>query len=548
MEALRLALRGLAARRGVAAVLLLVAAAAVAAACAGPLYLRAGQESLLRDELAQAPPDSTGISVVRATDDPAALGPLLAEVARVSGRLPAYDDPIGGIERDTTVLREDGEVVASTTLVHRQRACEHVVLVAGRCPSAPGDVMISTQAAQVTGASAGSRLPLARALGAGGAPVVATVTGVWAGRPTEPFWYGRDYFVALRGSGDGSAVDAVLTTAGTFDLLARGEEVRARGRARLAVLVDRPVRPAGATVEGVPLLRQRLAALTAELDRPGTVVRSYLPLRLQTAQQSGAALRRPVALVTGQLLLLAEFVLYTVVSGASAARGLEVALAKLRGFPPAATVAFALLETVLVLLAAVPLGLAAGYVAVRALAGAALGPSVPVAVTGPALLAALAALAGALVAGLFAAVRVMRRPVLDLLRRATSPRRNAATVAAEVAVLAAATAGLVPLLRPGRQPSTAALLAPGLLAVVGSLLVARLLPALCRSALPAPCGGSGCRRSSPYGRSPAARAGCGWCSSSARRSGWPPLRSSATRSSRPTAPTVRWPRPAPTGC
>lgn len=404
MDALRLALQGLWTRRGVSLLLLVVAAAAVASSAAGPLYLRAGQESLLRDAVAAAPPAATGIEVSRAAGEvPGSLDRLRGTVERLTGDLPAYGPPIGGVERDVRALGPDGELLASTRLVYRDDACAHVALTAGRCPSEPGDVAISAEGARVADAQVGTSLDLSGTFGATSGELTVTVVGIWQVRDSsEAYWYGRDYFVALRGPSNGTAIDALLTPERTFSALPAGQAAAARTTTTTStsVLVDRPVDASRVALSDVPLLRARLGALPGQLSRETekTQLQSFLPFTLDTAERAGSALRRPVLLVTWQLLVLAWFVLYVVVAGATSARGLEVALAKLRGFPPTATVAFALLETVLVLLAAVPLGLLAGHVAVRLLARAALGPAIPVVLTSTTLLAAGAALAGALVA------------------------------------------------------------------------------------------------------------------------------------------------------
>lgn len=490
MDALRLALAGVRARRGVSLALLLVAVAAVAAAAAGPLYLRAGQQSLLRDAVRAAPVQATGIEVERtARRVPGTLADLQRDVARATAGLPGYPRAIGSVERDVRVVDAGGGPVAAGRLVARDGACDHVVLLRGTCPSAAGEVALSASAARTLGADVGSSLALTGDYGAPSGSLTGRVVAVWEARDTaDPYWFDRDYFVALRGLSNGTAVDALLTTEGTFAALPA--ETPSSGRrgvsTRTAALVDLPVAADRVGLADLPELRRRLAALPDLLDggQPGaTRTTAYLPFTLATAERAGADLRRPVVLVTGQLLVLAWFVLSSVVAGATSARSLEVALAKLRGFSPAATIGFALLETVLVLLAAVPLGLLAGGAAVDLLAREALGPSVPVDLTGATLAAAGAALAGALLASVLAAVRVVRRPVLLLLRRTGEGVRSPAGSAARLALLVGAAAALLPLLRRGDgPPSTAALLAPGLVAVVAALLATAALPRLCRAA------------------------------------------------------------------
>jgi len=58
---LTLAVRALWFRKGVSLAVLLVATVTTAAAAAGPLYLRAGGESVLRDALTAPAQDATGL-------------------------------------------------------------------------------------------------------------------------------------------------------------------------------------------------------------------------------------------------------------------------------------------------------------------------------------------------------------------------------------------------------------------------------------------------------------------------------------------------------
>jgi hypothetical protein len=184
-------------------------------------------------------------------------------------------------------------------------------------------------------------------------------------------------------------------------------------------------------------------------------------------------------LVVGQLLLLGWYVLFMVAASAAEARAGEVALAKLRGLSPGSTVAFGMLESVLLLVVAVPVGVAAGALAVRAVAGAVFGSDTLVTFPATAWLSAGVAAAGGLLAAVLGAIATFRRPVLAQWRRANRDP-GARSAVADAVVVALAAAGLGSLwwggALSGDRIDVLALAAPGLLALAGALVGARLLP------------------------------------------------------------------------
>ena len=92
-----LALRGIWWRRGISLLLLAVATFVIAAAAAGPVYLRAAQESLLQDELRSWPTVASGITVEQVAEvRPDVLGDLSATVARAADGLCRRTDPRSG--------------------------------------------------------------------------------------------------------------------------------------------------------------------------------------------------------------------------------------------------------------------------------------------------------------------------------------------------------------------------------------------------------------------------------------------------------------------
>ena len=478
MRDLALVLRSLWFRRGTSAAVLVVAALVIGGAATGPLFLRAAAESVLHDTLHQA-----GLPAGRLVSDqlvePLGKQPL-AVVRRVTARrlgaLPTLERLLGRPVPGLEVATQAGPRGATSNPVHlawRRGACQHVDVVRGHCPQRPGQVMISFASTAIPGWRVGSSLIVA------GRPM--TVSGSY--RPVRPlgdYWAGRPYFVPLSGDATGAPIDDLFTPRATIGGLPAATGTTAT--------LDR----------GLRLDRVRLAdvpALTRELRKYGGGVvlhrqltetsQTGIPSVLQQGLEVAATLTAPVVVVEAQLLVLCWLVLFLVVANGAEARGPEVALAKLRGVPTVSTVAFGLLDSLLLVAVALPLGLAAAYGWMSGMAGLQLAPGTPVAMTGSAVEAALGAAAGACVAAVLAAVRTLRRPVVEQWRRATRRARGRPWLVDAVVVLAAI-GGLVALVRTSAlgsatAPSTWALLAPGLVVLAAALVGSRVLPWLCRA-------------------------------------------------------------------
>ena len=259
--------------------------------------------------------------------------------------------------------------------------------------------------------------------------------------------------------------------------------------------------------------------------------------------------------VIAQLVGPGWFVLYMATANASAARAGEVALAKLRGFPPGAVLAFGLLEVLLLLAAAVLPGLLAGRAGIGLVAATQLLPGTPVEVPPGALAGCRGVRRPALVAAFLAGSACCGAacPSWPAGRSAGRPGRR--QVLGEAVAFVAAGAGLTLLLLGGALGheqqgdfQATALLVPGLVTLMAAAgrgapvrhrLPGRLPP---DPGVPAPGGLPG---RPPGGASP--RSGSAW-SPPPLPSVWPPSRSPAGRCSAATATTGRWPRWARHGC
>lgn len=472
---MRVALGGLAARRGVTALVLLVAVVAVAAAATGPLYDAAAQRSIVQQELADAQVFGRTVEATMQGDLDEDLDEhVVGTVAAGLSQLPAQDllgAPVASLTTTTSLTGLE----QSTRLAWRDGMCRHVRLVTGRCPAASGEVMASQAVVGLDGWTTGQLLPVPG--------LVLTLVGVY--EPIDrsgDYWGTQAWFPgnapASPRSGEVAPVDALLTSRAT--------------------LADSRVPVSGTVVVDLPLETRRIrprdvAALRATVDGlPGAVagldqrvgVSTTVASVLSDIDASRAALTVPVLLITAQLLALSWLLLFLVVTDAVEARGAEVALAKLRGFSRWQALRFGLAEPVAVLGLAVPVGGLVAWAATRLLSDAVLRAGTPVHLTWLGCGAAAGAALGGLVATALAARTTLSRSVTEQWRRADQRRARRGWVV-DAVLVTGVLAGLVELRSSGTigsaSGSVLALLVPALLALALGVVASRLLPLVCQA-------------------------------------------------------------------
>jgi putative ABC transport system permease protein len=481
-------------RRLQALVLLVLAALITACAVLAPLYDRAMQQALTRLTVDSAPASATAIQVrslsrftygVNSANYAAASPDKLASLLPDSARQwfqPRIDGASVLVSRaDQTPRSPVG------ALQWRDGACAHVTLVAGECPRGTGDIAVTAADQRNFGLAVGSTVavveqPPVEQDSSRLAAVALRVTGIYRQVPGD--YWDDQVLAGVSGFVDTQPPyrpmhDTWLTTGATFS----GEQWLDPVNSvtfnlnRTAVGVDEVVR-AGPVVAAMAdrggLEVDDLGQSINSADAVLAGVQSGLPDIGATIDQGRRQALVTVPLLMIQLGLLALFVLGLTLGAAVEQRRPEVAVARLRGAGRGGGRRLVLAELLPVVLAGVPVGVAAGLgpaaVARRTvLAGAApfeLGPGFWLAVAGAALL--LAALTWAAVAS------GTRDGISALLRSVPTRQRGwgltvldaVLIAAAGTAVLAFATGGL-------RGPLAAA--APALLALIAGLLLAHLI-------------------------------------------------------------------------
>ncbi|MEO9236913.1 MAG: hypothetical protein ABI418_02370, partial [Jatrophihabitantaceae bacterium] len=275
-------------------------------------------------------------------------------------------------------------------------------------------------------------------------------------------------------------VDGLLAARPELDVLAKPSQVQ--------VQVDYPIDASRLRLADLAGLRSAVTNLSAYQGNGGDTEFSTGVLQvLSDASTEQRLIDRSTLLVSLQLAVLAWLVLFQVIADAVEAKGSEIALAKLRGLAPLATIRFGLAEPILLVALATPIGLLGGWLGVRIFTRSVLVAGTPVALTPATFVAVGVALAGSLIAAAAAGRRTLRRSVLEQWRRTGGHQPSRLMLVLDLVLAAAAIVGVLLLRHPGRDgsPRAATLLAPALLVFAVALLGIRLLPLVLRPLLPA---------------------------------------------------------------
>ncbi len=475
-----------------------VAVAAVMAATAGPIYLRAADQSLVSGALAKAPIIETGVTIAPVSEPFTEPARLLAVADGVPGGVGgAHGDrfgaPILTVDISTRYAVAATGALDTIDFISRTGDCGHIHIVSGHCPSGPGQVVISTRTAQVLGAHVGGLMhPISavqarpgsgRPSSGGHAGPALVISGLYVeGAPGAAFWWGSDYFAFGTPAGHNGELldDAFMTLPGATAFAASEAS---------SDWVQLPLRTSTVHASAVPGLLNSLAlwegALPSTVESAGLVASSRLPTVLGLAESQESFARTIITVISLQLLLLALLVLYAVARATSVLREPDVRVAQLRGVPRGKIVRLGLREPFILLVVAMPVGVLLTYLLLSTADRHILGPA---GITGVDSLTIGAALGGG-AAGLIAAALGSRglfsvRTAPDGTSRNAKQRQTRNAVVLDSLGLALAVAGVVELVgQSGHQQTTVepvVYLGPGLVALGAGILAARLVPIAAR--------------------------------------------------------------------
>ncbi|MFV2018093.1 FtsX-like permease family protein [Micromonospora sp. LOL_023] len=470
------------ARVGQASALLLLTALAVTATTAAPWYAAAATRSVAQAAVDAAAPDqfaarATGRLATEdptlpldqvvdpATGDQAALdaaGEALLDQARAAGSaVIGHPGATAASSLWATGMLISAQSQAPVSLTHRERVCDHLG-IDGACPQRPGEVLVSRRTAESLGVGVGDQIqhrPTRRA------PVALTITGVYqVTYPGEPYWaFGELGTGAGTDVGDATG-DPAFVTAGTLAAAPTG-----------SLSADyHLVLPAEAFIAGTDV------ATEVRRSSGGSgrwQVRTDAAILVDLIKRHRQLVNVGVTVAAGQLLLLSWFALFFAVRHTAEHRRRDLGLVKLRGGARWRVWLLTVGQSGLPMIVGAAIGIGAGLVVARLLAGAGPDPEHVGSAARLAVAAAGTAVIGALIAAIAADLRNARAGVVDLLRHVPARQRGWRADAVDLIAVAIAAAGLYQAYTtPAESAGTSGLvlLSPALLAIAVALVAGRL--------------------------------------------------------------------------
>ena len=475
-------LRGLRARWVLSLGSLLLTVIAIASAVVGPSYQQNAANSFVIAQLRAQPIIATALTYdyqhASGENIDGAVASALDETSRQSGSgyLPGH--PIVWQTLPQVGLVSGSGAPSVPRLVSVPGACDHVKVV-GRCPTNPDEIAMLRVDADNNGVEVGDTFnPY-------GDDQPFHVVGIYTASDAasdDAFWGGSGRLQSTTGA---LLPRLVPARPGPWISTQAGIELR---HSPWYVTVDQSLAtPPDLTADDLAAVAARVKAI-GNADEHGQLPNG-LKLELgNTLPDTAAQLigRRGVTRSTVEpavlsLILVALVLLSRLLAAAMTLRRGELALASLRGYGRRQLWFLGMLEPLLILVSAVPLGVLGGYLGSRDLARRWLVPDLPV----PFILGSLLAVAGVVIVTAIVTAIVVRDAVSEPLssqiagvRRPTKAGR--AVVVMRLALIALAAAALVTAASRNKpqKPDATDLALPILLAVASGLLVGLLVLAV----------------------------------------------------------------------
>lgn len=345
----------------------ITAAIAVGAAVVGPLFLRAGGDSLVRQAVADATVAHTSFEL-----DSGTRSPTLDGLAAEQHSLLRSEHLSGLYGRRVVRTMEAGLLVTNRSthqpylgaLTYRSGICSALHFSAGGCATGVGDAVVSDRMAQRFQLSVGSVITVNDLNHGSPAPI--RITGVFdLPNLQNSYWFGdgASHFPF----GQNTGVPLFLPR--TDDLFVAGPAAFALPSSyRRSLTIQSGLRPGVLGIGNVSAVRQETLAAKERATVAGFEVQTGLPALLSSPLHQRKLMGTVVVVAAVQLVLLAIWVLTSVLMRSADLRRAELRVARLRGFPPPTLVAVSIAEPAALCALGVVLGIAGAWVVVRAAA------------------------------------------------------------------------------------------------------------------------------------------------------------------------------------
>ncbi|HEY3714561.1 MAG TPA: FtsX-like permease family protein [Jatrophihabitantaceae bacterium] len=469
-------------RAGQAVALFVLSALGIAACAFGPLYERAVEQAQLKLTVTNTPIVNRGLSVT-AVSPTQSLDPFLP-----SGQLKRfYGEPITSTSLTVYYPIKGGRYFTSD-VVSRTGMCAHLHVTSGRCPSAPGQVVVSAAELQAGGLKIGDRLPIGvRPSDVGVETAAGTLVVVGAYQTFDPhddYWFGHEYPTkdGVQRNSDPNAklehADTLFAAPGFVEPIRAITEHALNAQLTLGEIteVDLALRPGRVHLNNMASLRSGVAALVAAgATRDSTVgVRTTIIDGLAEADRGRHDASSVIPAFAVELALLVLVMVGVVVVAAADQRRPEFALARLRGRSAGRAARLLDREFIVPVGLSVLPGLLLAWLGTRLACRWWLSDAARPELRWPVLAAAAAVVLVEVLVVAVVARKAARRPVHDLLRRTPQRSGRLGLGAAEAALAAVAAGGTVVALS-GDRHNALAVAAPAFLALLAGLVLGRVL-------------------------------------------------------------------------
>lgn len=475
-----LLLRGMRWRLGATVLTVITSAIAVGAAVLGPLYLNTAGDSAVRSAVLSAPVEARGVTLSALPGQQVVLPQVQRAEEVVERALRSrrwYGQPI------TTILSGVGLVGPGASplrsqLLSRTGICGVLRFREGSCGLPRGDVAVSDRSARELGVSLGSVIDAH----VGASSVLRLkVTGIYeAPNPDLPYWWGNGsgYFAfgqATAGPQRIPEVDSLIASPATT-LAVPVQEVP-------EVMGQIPLRAGTVGLGDEGALRGALSAATAAVRVRGIMLSTALPSLLDGAGHERHVMATIVVVAAAELVLLALWVLGSLLVRTSDARRSEIRVARLRGFPAVTMLWATAAEPALLCLVGILIGIGLAWGVVVIARDRLLNPAATISPdvwVFAALALSVLAIGGALTVGI---VRLVRSSSLSEARAPAASLGGRISLVADVVLLVLSLVALLALSTSGAlsgRSDPLASAAPGLIALGAAVIAVQVVLFVCR--------------------------------------------------------------------
>ena len=341
----------------------ITAAIAVGTAVVGPLFLRAGGDSLVRQDVARASAQSTRLELTAAGNGTTLDGLEAKQRSLLAGEHLSglYGPGVVKTMLATALVTSERNEVFLARLTYRSGICSVLHFSAGGCRTGPDEAVVSERSARELGVMVGSTITVNDRKT--DAPVRIRITGVyrlpnlhgayWFGEPQTYFPFGQNSEKPLELD---EIDDLFVTSPAAFALPPAYPRT---------LTVQTGLRPGALGIGNASAVKRDMLDLKRRATLAGVEAETHLPDVLAGPLHQRSLMGTIVVVAAVQLVLLAMWVLTSALMRSADLRRTDLRVARLRGFPLPTLLAVSTTEPAALCAMGVVLGIAGAWGAVR---------------------------------------------------------------------------------------------------------------------------------------------------------------------------------------